>query len=304
MTATTTKHDYHELVAGARNADKKAIAGADLCHNCGAPIAGRFCSQCGQETAIEPPSAAQFFKVLIRRYAARDGLLWQTLRRLFFAPGALTIEYLAGRRARYVRPLQLYFGVSVIVFATVQIFSLDAGFRFYGEHGFRLLRSSPISIDESAVQSIRLTPVQVVLRFVDTDGVRRFKAMQAQDRFAFLHARRAQYVSYLVLFLVPLFALILSLCYRDRRQPYSTHLVFGLHTHSFFLLMLLVEAILTGVAANLVSLSVVAYFLAALRRVYAGTWLEALSRGTLAVMLYFAALFGANALLVFALLEF
>jgi uncharacterized protein DUF3667 len=275
----------------------------DNCRNCGAPAPGKFCPECGQETATEPRSAAQFFQALFRHYATRKGLLWQTLSRLFFAPGELTVEYLAGRRARYVRPLQLYLAASVIVFAAVQLFGLDAGLRFYGEHGIHVLRGSPLSGDESAGHGARLTPVQIVVDHIDTSAIRRFKAMSAEERFRFLHAKRAQAVSYFVLLLVPLFALILSLCYREPRRRYGAHLVFGLYTHSFLLFMLLVEAMLPAILANIASLWVVAYFIMALRRVYGGTWARATGRGALVMTLYFGVAFAANLLLIFGLLE-
>jgi len=67
------------------------------------------------------------------------------------------------RRARYLRPLQLYLVASVIVFAAVQIFGLDASLRFYGEHGIHLLRAAPLSADESASRGVRLTPVQIIV---------------------------------------------------------------------------------------------------------------------------------------------
>ncbi len=279
------------------------IPSVTTCRNCGAPAPGNYCPECGQETIAEPQYAAQFFQALFGKWAARNGLLWQTLPRLVVSPGALTTEYVAGRRARYVRPMQLYLTASVIVFAAVQYFGLDASLRFYGEHGVHLLRTSPISADESASRGARLTPVAIILDHVDTSGVRRFKAMSAAERFRFLHAKRAQSLSYFVLVLVPLFALILSACYRDRRQPYGTHLVFGLHTHAFLLLILLVEGMLPAVLANVTSLWVMAYFFVALRRVYAGTWAETLARGSCVAALYFGVWFIANALLIFGLLE-
>ncbi|HXX84008.1 MAG TPA: DUF3667 domain-containing protein [Casimicrobiaceae bacterium] len=288
----------------ARHARSPVPRQTQLCANCGAPAPGRFCPECGQETAIGPRSAARLFEAFRAKYLSRSGLLWQTLWRLLFLPGELTSEYFAGRRARYLRPLQLYFAVSVIVFAALQLFSLDVGLRFYGQHGIQFLRSSPAPVDDDASRGARLTPVRIVLDHVDTSGVRRFKAMSAEERFKFLHARRAQYVSYLIFVLVPVFAFVLGLCYRDRGLAYGSHLVFGLHVHSFLLLMLLIEAVLPVVAANLVSLAAVAHFVVALHRVYGGRWQQVIYRGSLVVAAYFAIGFVANALLVLALLEY
>jgi hypothetical protein len=282
--------------------DASSLDSVNACLNCGAPAPGKFCPECGQETTREPRTVAEFFDGLIARYAAREGQLRQTLSKLFIAPGALTVEYMAGRRARYLRPLQLYLIASVIVFAAVQFFGLNLGLRLYGDHGVHLLRSSPLSGYEDQGYGLRLTPVQIILDHFDTPGVRRFGAMSREDRFTFLRARRAQYVSYFVLFLVPIYALTLGLFYRNRRRRYAEHLIFGLYAHSFLLFMLLIEAKLPAILADALSFWVIAYFTIALKRVYGGTWVETLARGTAILTLYFAIFFVANLLLVFALL--
>jgi hypothetical protein len=290
------------LQRGSKKDDESALDCITTCQNCGAPAPGKFCPECGQETAKKPRTVAEFFDGLVGQYAARKGRLWQTLSKLFFAPGALTVEYMAGRRARYLRPLQLYLIASVTVFAAVQFFGLNLGLRLYGDHGVHLLRSSPLSGEEEQSYGSRLTPAQIILDHFDTPGVRRFRAMSHEDRFRFLRARRAQYVSYFVLFLVPIYALTLGLFYRNRRRRYGEHLIFGLHSHSFLLFILLIEAKLPAILADVLSLWVIAYFTVALKCVYGGTWAETLGRGTAISTLYFAIFFVANLLLVFALL--
>jgi hypothetical protein len=278
--------------------------GPEQCLNCGTPVTGKYCPECGQKTATQLPTVAQSFQRLIAHYLTREGLLWQTLSKLLFAPGALTIEYLAGRRARYLRPLQLYLMASVVVFAAVHYLGLNLSLEFYGNHGVHFLRSTRPSADvEHQVQAMRLTPVQIILDHVDTPAVRRVGAMSPDERFRFLQARRAPYVSYLVLFLVPALAATLGLFYRNRRRRYAEHLLFGLHCQTFLLVALLVEAKLPTVLANALSLWVVAYFAIALKRVYGGTWAETLGRGALTLGLYFALFFAANFLLIFALLS-
>lgn len=272
------------------------------CLNCGTAAPGKFCPECGQKTVKELQTLAQFFHGLIAQYLSRKGQLWQTLSKLFFAPGALTVEYLAGRRVRYLRPFQLYLMASVIVFATVQLFGLNLGLRFYGNQGVHILRSTRLSVDDHAY-ALRLAPVQIILDHFDTPAVRRFAAMSLEERFAFLRARRATYVSYFVLFLVPALAVTLGFFYRDRRRRFAEHLVFGLHCQTFLLFALLVEAKLPTVLANALSFWVVAYFIIALKRVYGGTWTETLGRGALTLALYFAIFLAVNFLLIFALMS-
>jgi len=285
--------------------DKQSHELRSSCLNCGTPVHGNFCSECGQETDLAPKTMAEFFHGLKAQYLNPQGLLWQTLRTLLFSPGALTAAYVAGRRARYLRPLRLYLIASVVVFAMVQVFGLNLELRLFGDHGIHFLRSSRIvSADESHAQGIGLNPVQIILDHSDAPGAQRFRALSAEDRFNFLRARRAQYVSYFVLFLVPFLALTIGLFYHNRRRRYAEHLIFGLHSQTFLLFMLLAEAKLPAILADALSFWVLAYFTMALKRVYGGTWIETLGRGCAIFGLYFAIIFVTNLLLVFFLLAF
>ena len=142
--------------------DSKENEGSSLdriitCLNCGAPAPRKFCPECGQKTAGEPQTVAEFFDGLVAQYVSRESQLWQTLSKLFFVPGALTVEYIAGRRARYLRPLQLYLIASLIVFGAVQVFGLNLGLRFYGDQGVHVLRSSRLTATTTS-RSRRPTP--------------------------------------------------------------------------------------------------------------------------------------------------
>ncbi len=93
-----------------------AAGGVAVCQDCAAPISGNYCSNCGQETLIETPTVRQFVHELMDQYVAVEGKLGRTLRVLITQPGQLTLDYVQGRRQRYVRPLKLYVSVSVVFF--------------------------------------------------------------------------------------------------------------------------------------------------------------------------------------------
>jgi hypothetical protein len=280
------------------------LAAPRRCLNCGAPAPGRFCAECGQATAADPQSLAATLGAAFERGLGRRSRLRQTLAKLILAPGALTVEHRAGRRARYLQPLQLYLLASVVVFGAAQLFGLNLSLRLIGDEGIHLLRSMRPSAVQDGAQGQRLTPIQIILDHADTPGVRRFRALAPDDRFAYLKARRAPAVSWLVLFVVPFFALTLGIFYRGRHRNYSEHLVFGLHSQAFLLLALLVEAGLSTSLANALSLWVIAYFTLALKRVYGGSWPATLVRAVAILALYFAIFVGMNLLLVFGLLAF
>lgn len=86
------------------------------CENCGAPLTGDFCSQCGQH-AID--YRRSIFRVLLD--AADSFLNWDTkflhsMNQLLIRPWHLTNDFNAGRRARYVHPLRLYLIASIVFF--------------------------------------------------------------------------------------------------------------------------------------------------------------------------------------------
>lgn len=90
------------------------------CLNCGSATSGNYCAHCGQETVLHRPSALEFLHEFVGHYVALEGKLTGTLTRLLFRPGALTVEYLAGRRVRFVQPLRLYLTLSVLFFALMK----------------------------------------------------------------------------------------------------------------------------------------------------------------------------------------
>ena len=93
-----------------------------LCANCGAPLAGKYCSECGQRHHDHPVHHfGHFVSEATEDLTHADSRLWQTLRALLFRPGFLTREFLEGRRARYLPPLRLYLVISVIFFVIVDL---------------------------------------------------------------------------------------------------------------------------------------------------------------------------------------
>ena len=91
------------------------------CPNCDAITSGNYCQHCGQETHLHYASTREFLHEFIGHYVALEGRLWGTLGRLMFRPGALTNEYIRGRRVRFVQPLRLYLTLSVIFFALLKM---------------------------------------------------------------------------------------------------------------------------------------------------------------------------------------
>src|SRR5579862_3912078 len=101
---------------GAAGVVAASAPAAPACANCGAALAGRYCSACGQR--VEPPlhTLWHFAQVATEDVTHADSRLWRSLAALLFKPGFLTREFLAGRRASYLPPVRLYLVLSVVFF--------------------------------------------------------------------------------------------------------------------------------------------------------------------------------------------
>ncbi len=246
------------------------------CPNCGQPLKheppGRYCPACGQETTLHPPSVFEFVHEFIGHYVALEGKLWKTLALLMLHPGRLTSEYLAGRRRRYVPPLRLYLSVSFVFFVLVNVVSPAA---------------APQNLDIGKVEVIASARTALLCdaHGVACDALNRWFGPAArhwrdhpQQAQLELRRRYAASVPYAIFALLPLFAALVQLAYRNRRMLYGEHLVFSLHMHAFCFIALLAVEWLPSPLDGIVLLAVPLYGLWALRRVYGGSWIPTVLR--------------------------
>jgi hypothetical protein len=93
----------------------------EYCLNCGAPLQGPFCHACGQPVK----GLIRHFKSIVADFLDTvfeyDGRIWRTLLPLYFVPGKVTLDYVAGRRARFVTPFRLVFVLLVLAFLVLQL---------------------------------------------------------------------------------------------------------------------------------------------------------------------------------------
>jgi hypothetical protein len=86
------------------------------CLNCGTPLVGPHCHQCGQRGHVHRTLGA-FFHDLVHGVLHFEGKTWRTLPLLAWRPGKLTREYIDGKRASYVSPIALFLFVVFLTFA-------------------------------------------------------------------------------------------------------------------------------------------------------------------------------------------
>lgn len=117
------------LAAGAIEGREAHRAGEGACLNCSAPLAGLYCSQCGQAAHVHR-TLSHMFEEVLHGLIHFDTKAWRTLPMLAFRPGTLTRTYVYGRRARYISPLALFlftifFMFFVFAFVDANILSVN-----------------------------------------------------------------------------------------------------------------------------------------------------------------------------------
>ena len=96
------------------------------CENCGAPLTGEFCGQCGQHAIDYRRSILRVLLDAADSFLNWDTKFLQTLNVLLLRPWRLTNDFNAGRRARYVHPLRLYLIASIVFFLLARAINLDS----------------------------------------------------------------------------------------------------------------------------------------------------------------------------------
>ncbi|MCO4811052.1 MAG: DUF3667 domain-containing protein [Gammaproteobacteria bacterium] len=86
------------------------------CLNCGTELSGQYCGTCGQRARGRLISLWELLQDAFGDLFEVDSRLWRTLIPLLIRPGKLTLDYLEGRRARYMPPFRMYLVLSVIFF--------------------------------------------------------------------------------------------------------------------------------------------------------------------------------------------
>lgn len=278
---------------------------ASTCPNCGASAGGNFCHHCGQETVLHPASAREFLHEFVGHYVALEGRLVGTVGRLLFRPGALTNEYIKGRRVRFVQPLRLYLTLSVLFFALMQwthSFDLHFGDKDTVDGKPAVVAGAPgqgakpPSAAPSTPQAKpgRDAPGALLIDDPDDDdlelngdtvehwlaGWPRLRAEWNKAR----HMSREQsgkafsqgiyhYAPYALFCMMPFFALYLKVLYLGSGRRFGEHLLFALHANAFafVMFMCLIALPLPGLLRFALWIWLLAYLPWAMRRVYLGS---------------------------------
>lgn len=110
------QEDTHAAIRYPLDRRPEAQPARGNCPNCGTPLLGDHCYACGQPTK----GLVRHFSSLVGDFFDSvfdyDARIPRTMWPLFGKPGALTLEYFAGHRVRYVSPVRLFFFLAIVTF--------------------------------------------------------------------------------------------------------------------------------------------------------------------------------------------
>lgn len=250
------------------------------CTNCGASVTGPYCAECGQKRfTAQSLSARSFVNDAMKEFLSVDNKFFRSILPLLFRPGVLTQAYISGRQRRYIKPLSL--------FVFVNLFFFFVGYRI------GLLNWS-IAQDGKAAEMINERAAQ--------KGIDHAEFSRSLNE-VFRNYQRSMFFG-----VIPLFAVAMKIILFRRKSTIIEHLVYSIHCHSSFLVMLpvglLTAIFIFGLFDTLIGthiaqwignepglgyfalLIIFLYHFFALQRLYAGSrWRSAIEAGILSIAL-------------------
>ena len=267
------------------------------CKNCDAMLLGRFCANCSQAADVHVPTTRELLHELLEGITHSDSRLWRTLTTLWFKPGKLTQEFVAGRRVAYLPPFRLYLVLSIMFFLLMSFVHINNVVNFDDA-----LKPASPAADASAPAA------QPIKNCADIDlpghpawSARIKHACEATVRDngqSWVHLVLGTLPKAMFIFL-PLIAFLNMLLYWRPRYRYAEQLLFFVHLHAFFfsiaILMLLTNEAadswpklggVAGILSTILGWTLPVYTLMAMRRVFPRSWLGTTFKGVVLFFVY------------------
>ena len=311
----------------------------DTCRNCGNYVAGNYCSNCGQQSHLPHDSFLHLIGHFFADYFHYDGKFLSTLKLLLMRPGALTREYIKGRRVAFLNPIQLYVFISAIFFLIfsqaihIQVVSDQQGFNMethvsFRHHNYVHAHSDTTIIGGMAFGSRKMMDfvandstaerpafsraflldfgLRLLPRYAHYNHLYNMGDALTQVAEIFLHS-----ISKLFFFLMPLMALLMKWGFRRKDLLFTDYAVMSIHYHAFVFINFMLIVILIALPFKthqlfIVALALVqvAYFIIACKQVYGYSHNYTISISLIICFLYICSLALAALLNLIAVLKF
>ncbi len=206
------------------------------CKNCDTSFKGNYCPECGQQLReFQKP-----FRFLIVDLAGNifsfDTRLWRSIKSLVIKPGLYTLEYINGRRMRFVPPLRLYVFISFIFFLLLSTY-VNREIEISDATKIRL----STDLDKQKGEKKDANNDNVISLGDDTPDLSQKDLSEIVTTITADPSRYMNsfitFVSWSLFLLMPLYAFLLWLFFRKSQPYYFSHLIFAVNQHAIIFLL-------------------------------------------------------------------
>lgn len=241
----------------------------ETCASCGAKLKGDYCRKCGEKKIIPARdfSLSKFLNQMLWHLVHFDSKFLQSFWYLFSKPGFLTLEWTAGRRIAYMKPLQLFVVASVLFYfflpTTAAHFTTPGDLqRGYQTHSIFSNTFQYNFAEKSAEKATKLQMEEAALKNIILT-----EAAQQSKTWLFV--------------IIPFWGLFVYAFFRQKMPWLAPHLIFAMHGLTFYIFLdLSIHAILAMLGLSSIGRNIFlilmatfpVYQLLAAHRVYGFPW--------------------------------
>ncbi len=231
----------------------------------------KYCPNCGQRNSDNNVSVGTLLGDVFSNYFSLDSKFIKSFVPFFFKPGVLTSRFVEGKRVRFVQPVRLYVLTSLMFFFVMKSVLTRNDLNFsdvFSDNNQEELLAEPslIAMDFGEDDAISPTQNDTATAFLEQEfsndlyslirnpsisnaavldslgvsvngpwgmslvtQVRKILNKDVNVFIAFLLGN----IPIMMVFVVPVLALVLKLLYIRRKKLYITHLVHAIHLHAF-----------------------------------------------------------------------
>lgn len=280
-----TPTSISENEAEIANADKEDISEGDavaqkaqrlICKNCETEFTGHFCSNCGQSARDFDRPVSVLIVDAMANMMAFDTRLWKSLKSILFKPGEMALDYVAGKRVRYMPPFRLYLFISFIFFILLRL-SVNSN------SNIKLISVQDKEEGVKTEQTIEIVPESIETADLKKDSVKKSKNIKKIDdikanRELYI-SRFLSYLSWALILMMPLYAMLLWFLFRKYQRHYLGHFIFSLNQHAFLFVIFSIQIIFSLIFPEKETLyeawlllAFPIYLIAGARKLYRAKW--------------------------------
>lgn len=283
----------------------------DRCLNCRNQLkeSDNYCPECGQRALPERISFSYFVHEFFNNYFSFDSKFIHTIRPLLFKPAFLSLEFINGRRVRYLNPVQLFIFLSFLYFLADSMYFLKDAAKdtSYVTLTEKESRNQQDSLDNRLPkQEIPLIHEEhddgeIADSLIDKDDFWLDNFLQRSQEFNELEKDEQneqvnKLISYFIFLLTPLFALLLGVLFPKGHRRFLENLIFSLHFHAFYFLvgfiLVITDRLIPENVGDIIMIAIVViYVFVGVRKFYGYSFLASVLRLLGLFMLYLLAVF-------------